>query len=397
MKACGIVAEYNPFHNGHAYQLEEARKQTGADVIIVVMSGNFLQRGEPAIIDKWSRAELALKAGADLVVELPVDFSVQPADFFAEGAVAILNALGCDVISFGSELGNSEAFKQAAEDYLENEQTINETFKSQMKQSEHYAKNFSRVLKGLYKDFPVDLSQPNNVLGFSYAKEITRNQYPMHLHTVKRLHSDYHEDSLNPSLAIGSATAIRKVLNNHSQDWSRVKSYVPEETYAMLQSEKLVTWDDLFPYLRYQITLQSVPDLRAIYLMEEGLQYRIKDKIEEAASMTEFLERLKTKQLTWTRLQRICYHILMNNKKADMKFRQQKISTVRLLGFNSNGQKYMNENKDKFGVTIVSNIRKKQADMFYEDIRAGLVYRLASVNEIKHQDYYRKPVKLIDK
>lgn len=397
MKACGIVAEYNPFHNGHAYQLEEARKQTGADVIIVVMSGNFLQRGEPAIIDKWSRAELAVKAGADLVVELPVDFSVQPADFFAEGAVAILNALGCDVISFGSELGNSEAFKQAAEDYLENEQTINETFKAQMKQAEHYAKNFSRVLEGLYKDFPVDLSQPNNVLGFSYAKEITRNQYPMHLHTVKRLHSDYHEDSLNPSLAIGSATAIRKVLNNHSQDWSRVKSYVPEETYAMLQSEKLVTWDDLFPYLRYQITLQSVSNLLDIYLMEEGLQYRIKEKIGEAASMTEFLERLKTKQLTWTRLQRICYHILMNNKKADMKFRQQKISTVRLLGFNSNGQKYMNENKDKFGVTIVSNIRKKQADMFYEDIRAGLVYRLASVNEIKHQDYYRKPVKLIDK
>ncbi|GAB2483328.1 nucleotidyltransferase [Alkalibacterium psychrotolerans] len=397
MKACGIVAEYNPFHNGHAYQLEEARKQTGADVIIVVMSGNFLQRGEPAIIDKWSRAELALKAGADLVVELPVDFSVQPADFFAEGAVAILNALGCDVISFGSELGNSEAFKQAAEDYLENEQTINETFKSQMKQSEHYAKNFSRVLKGLYKDFPVDLSQPNNVLGFSYAKEITRNQYPMLLHTVKRLHSDYHEDSLNPSLAIGSATAIRKVLNDQSQDWGRVKSYVPKETFEMLQSEKLVTWDDLFPYLRYQITLQSVSNLLDIYLMEEGLQYRIKEKIGEAASMTEFLERLKTKQLTWTRLQRICYHILMNNKKADMKFRQQKISTVRLLGFNSNGQKYMNENKDKFGVTIVSNIRKKQADMFYEDIRAGLVYRLASVNEIKHQDYYRKPVKLIDK
>lgn len=397
MKACGIVAEYNPFHNGHAYQLEEARKQTGADVIIVVMSGNFLQRGEPAIIDKWSRAELALKAGADLVVELPVDFSVQPADFFAEGAVAILNALGCDVISFGSELGNSEAFKQAAEDYLENEQTINETFKSQMKQSEHYAKNFSRVLKGLYKDFPVDLSQPNNVLGFSYAKEIIRNQYPMLLHTVKRLHSDYHEDSLNPSLAIGSATAIRKVLNDQSQDWGRVKSYVPKETFEMLQSEKLVTWDDLFPYLRYQITLQSVSNLLDIYLMEEGLQYRIKEKIGEAASMTEFLERLKTKQLTWTRLQRICYHIIMNNKKADMKFRQQKISTVRLLGFNSNGQKYMNENKDKFGVTIVSNIRKKQADMFYEDIRAGLVYRLASVNEIKHQDYYRKPVKLIDK
>lgn len=397
MKVCGIVAEYNPFHNGHAYQLEEARKQTGADVIIVVMSGNFLQRGEPAIIDKWSRAELAVKAGADLVVELPVDYSVQPADFFAEGAIAILNALGCDVISFGSELGNSDAFKQAAIDYLENEQTINETFKAQMKQSEHYAKNFSRVLEGLYKDFPVDLSQPNNVLGFSYAKEITRNQYPMHLHTVKRLHSDYHEDSLNPSLAIGSATAIRKVLNNHSQDWSRVKSYVPEETYAMLQSEKLVTWDDLFPYLRYQITLQSVSDLRAIYLMEEGLQYRIKDKIEEAASMTEFLERLKTKQLTWTRLQRICYHILMNNKKADMKHRQQMKSAVRLLGFNSNGQKYMNETKDKFGMTIISNIRKKQADMFYEDIRAGLVYRLASVNEIKHQDYYRKPVKLIDK
>lgn len=397
MRACGIIAEYNPFHNGHAYQLEEARKETAADIIIVVMSGNFLQRGEPAIIDKWSRAELAVKAGADLVVELPVDYSVQPADFFAEGAVAVLNALGCSVISFGSELGDGDAFKQAAKDYLENEKVINETFKKQMKQSDHYAKNFSRVLKQLYSDFPVDLSQPNNTLGFSYAKEIIRNQYPILLHSVKRLDSDYHEDSLNPSLKIGSATAIRKVLADKSQDKTLVKNYVPEETYVKLQSEKLTTWDDLFPYLRYQITLQSLSDLRSTYLMEEGLQYRIKDKIEQAASMTEFLESLKTKQLTWTRLQRICFHILMNNKKKDMVQRREKTSAIRLLGFNANGQKYMSEYKKTFTRPIVSNVRKKQADMFYEDIRAGNIYRLASVKEIKHQDYYRKPVKLIDK
>lgn len=397
MKACGIVAEYNPFHNGHAYHLEEARKQTGAEVIIVVMSGNFLQRGEPAIIDKWSRAELALKGGADLVVELPVDYSVQPADFFAEGAVAILNALGCEAISFGSELGEGDSFKKAARVYMENKQIIDNAFKKQMKQSDHYAKNLSRVIQDLYPDFPVDLSQPNNTLGFSYAKEIIRHNYPLMLHSVKRLHSDYHEDKLNPSLKIGSATAIRNVLTDDSQDKARVKSYVSEETYTMLQSEQLVTWEDLFPYLRYQITVQSLSDLRSIYLMEEGLQYRVKEKIEDAASMTDFMERMKTKQLTWTRLQRICYHIMMNNKKVDMARRKHLMPAVRLLGFNSKGQQYIGEKKRAFKVELTSNVRKKQADVFYEDIRAGSVYRLASLNKIRHQDYYRKPVNLIDK
>lgn len=397
MKACGVIAEYNPFHNGHAYHLEEARKQTGADVMVVVMSGNFLQRGEPAIIDKWSRAELAITAGADLVVELPVDYSVQPADYFAEGAVSVLNALGCNVISFGSEQGESEAFKKAAEEYLENEQVINEKFKCQMKQSEHYAKNFSRVLDELYEDFPVDLSRPNNVLGFSYAKEIIRHEYPIKLHTVHRLHSDYNEVILNPAVAIGSATAIRKILTDETGNWDQIKKYVPEETFKFLQSERLVTWNDFFPYLRYQIAVQSLSELQSIYLMEEGLQYRIKEKIGQAASMTEFLELLKTKQLTWTRLQRICYHILMNNKKSDIKKRQKKIPAVRLLGFNAVGQRYMNEHKAEFSIPLVSNVKKKQAGLFYEDIRAGSVYRLASIEEIKHQDYYRKPVNLIDK
>lgn len=397
MRACGIIAEYNPFHNGHAYQLEQARKETAADILIVVMSGNFLQRGEPAIIDKWRRAELAIKGGADLVVELPVDYSVQPADVFAEGAVAILNGLNCDVISFGSESGSSNAFQQAAEEYLENEETINQAFKEHMKQSDHYAKNFSRTLDELYEGFPLDISRPNNVLGFSYAKEIYKNAYPIDLHTVKRLHSNYDDEQLNSSVNIGSATAIRKILASDRQAWSQISQYVPEATLKALESEKLMTWDAFFPYLRYQITVQSLTDLQSIYLMEEGLQYRFKDKIDKAQSMTDFLRKMKTKQLTWTRLQRICYHILMNNKKEQMKQRRTKYSAVRLLAFNSRGQKYMNENKEVFDLTIVSNIRKKQADLFSEDIRAGLVYRLASGSEGEHQDYYRKPVKLIDK
>lgn len=396
MKACGIIAEYNPFHNGHAYQLKEARKETEADVIIVVMSGNFLQRGEPAIIDKWSRAELAIKGGADLVVELPVDFSVQPADVFAEGAVAILNGLNCEVISFGSESGNSEAFKQAAEEYLANEKAINEAFKLRMKQSDHYAKNFSRVLTELYEDFPLDLSRPNNVLGFSYAKEVCKNEYPIDLHTVKRLHSEYDDEELDSSVSIGSATAIRKLLASNTQPWSQISQYVPESTLKVLESVKLMDWDAFFPYLRYQITVQSVSDLQSIYLMEEGLHYRFKDKIDKAQSMTDFLKQMKTKQLTWTRLQRICYHILMNNKKRQMNQRRAGKKAVRLLAFNSQGQKYMNENKERFKLTLVSNIRKKQAELFSEDIRAGLVYKLASGSEGQHQDYYRKPVKLID-
>lgn len=396
MRVCGIVAEYNPFHNGHQYHLEETRKKLKADVIIVVMSGNFLQRGEPAIVDKWSRARAALMNGADMVVELPTDFSVQPADFFAEGAVSILNSLGCDLISFGSEDGNSHAFREAADLYIENETELDDLFKQAHQQEKTYARNFSDVINTYFDQFPLDLTQPNNMLGFAYAKEIRRNRYDMTIETVPRKNSHYHDHELHSSFSIASATAIRRILIEKQQACTSVESFVPAEMYEALNSQPLISWEDLFLLLNYRLSVMSVEELSQIYLMETGLEYRLKEKINEAVSMKEFIEAVKTKQLTWVSLQRICCHILMNNTKQNMNMSEKKIDAVRLLGFTEAGRDYIGRHKKEWPVNLVSNLNKRNAANFKQDIKAGHIYRLADKEQIRHQDFYTKPINFID-
>lgn len=396
MKVCGIIAEYNPFHNGHLYHLKESREKTSADIVIVVMSGNFLQRGEPAITDKWSRARIALENGADIVVELPVDYSVQPADYFARGAVSILNSLKCDVICFGSEEGTSQSFEKAAELYLDNEDELNHLFKNSHQRNHTYAQNFNDVLKDYFTSFPLDLSLPNNILGFAYAKEIKRNKYAMAIETLKRLNSQYHDAELDLTHTVASATAIRTALLKDTSDLNDLKQFAPAKTIESLESHPVLSWKEFFPFLNYQLSLLSTEQLSQIYMMETGLEYRFKEKIDNAYSMEELLEKMKTKQLTWVSLQRICFHIIMNNTKKDMMKRLNELKAVRLLGFSGNGQSYISQHKKEFTIQLVSNVNKKTAPLVSQDIKAGNIYRLAQKREIKKQDFYTKPVNFID-
>jgi len=396
MRVCGIVAEYNPFHNGHQYHLEETRKKLKADIIIVVMSGNFLQRGEPAIVDKWSRARAALMNGADIVVELPTDFSVQPADFFAEGAVSVLNGLGCDLISFGSESGNSQAFREAADLYLENEAELDDLFRQAHQQKQTYAQNFSDVINTYFSQFPLDLTQPNNMLGFAYAKEIRRNGYDMSIQTVPRKNSHYNDNELDSSFSIASATAIRRTLLEKRDAFTAVETFVPAEMYDVLKNHPLISWENLFRLLDYRISVMSIKELSQIYLMEKGLEYRLKEKISDAVSMKEFIESVKTRQLTWVSLQRICCHILLNNTKQAINMAEKRIEAVRLLGFTEAGRGYIGKHKNEWSIKLVSNLNKRTAPNFEQDIKAGHIYRLADKEQINHQDFYTKPINFID-
>lgn len=345
MKICGVVTEYNPFHNGHLYQLEEAKKKTGADVMIVAMSGNFLQRGEPAIIDKWQRASVAIQHGADMVVEIPSAFSVQPADLFAKGAISLLVKLGIDVLSFGSETGEGKDFSEAAKIYLENEELINKIFQKKQAQELTYAKNMSQLLKKYFPEITLDLTQPNNMLGFAYAKELQKKSEPISIQTIRRKNSHYHDQKVKADDRIASATAIRKLLLSSDEWLYKKKLPFPKETQLCLHQSKLVHWEDFFPYLKYKILTASLEELNQIYLMEEGLEYRIKAVIKEAESMTDFLTRLKTKQLSWTRLQRLCFYILLDQKKEEVEGRLKKIDYIRVLGFNKTGQAYLSKMK----------------------------------------------------
>lgn len=394
MKACGIVAEYNPFHNGHLYQLKKAKEQSGADVMVAAMSGNFLQRGEPALLDKWSRASTALENGVDIVVEIPVAFSVQPADYFSMGAITILNALMCDTLSFGSESGKGEDFLQAAQLYIENEDVINHHFQSQQRQEYTYARNLTGVLESLFPEFPIDLSQPNNVLGFTYAKEILLQKSNMSIVTVPRKESHYHEQEIDKEKTIASASAIRKALFHNPNDKEDLIHVMPAQTLDMLKTKPLVSWDNFFSYLKYQSVIASHTELSDIYLMEKGLDFRIKRLIKNSSNMTEFLTKLKTKQLTWTRLQRICFYILLNQTKEDMQNKLQDIDSIRLLGFTEKGQAYLSEIKQSLTIPLITNVNRQTGEELEYDIKVGEVYRLADENRIPSQDYKRKPIKM---
>lgn len=395
MKACGIVAEYNPFHNGHLWHIEQAKQKSSADVMVIVMSGNFLQRGEPAIVDKWSRTEMALEAGADLVVELPTSFAVQPADFFARGAVSILHALNCSVMSFGIENGTADSFKKAGSWFHAYREDIDRQMDHTKNQGISYPAQMQQVIQSLQPPFSFDLSSPNNQLGFAYARENAAYKHPMDILTVPRKSSGYHDSSLHEG-TIASATAIRHSLIHDGKEkgLQKVASFLPETTSRILETKPLLHWESFWPLLHYQLTVSSIGQLGSVYQMTEGIEHRIKKKMENSSSFQEFLSQLKTKRYTWTRLQRLMVYTLLQLPDHQMKEEMKTIRASRVLGFSNKGQAYLNQEKNKLSVPLVSNINQRTKEAVEIDIKAGKIYRLPAHLEIDLQDYTRRPIRV---
>lgn len=392
MKVCGIVAEYNPFHNGHLYQLEEARKRTNADILIVVMSGNFLQRGEPAIVDKWTRAQMALSGGVDLVVELPVAFSTQAADYFASGAIQILNALNIDVICFGAESGGNEDFVHAGIQFVEKEEEINEAFQSINLDDKPYAAKMQKAIELVIPDFPIDLSKPNNQLGFAYARAIAKITDKISVEVISREKTEYLEETLDDTINIGSATAIRNALFKSEE----VFKYVPDYTNELLNQEILINWEAYWPLLKYQLTVSSLKDLQNIYQIDDGLENRFKKNSQAAENFEDFILKMKTRKYTRTRLQRLCVYILLQVTKEQMTKEMLQPKAIHLLGFSNKGQYYLRKKKNKINLPIISNMTQKNMNVWSLDVLSGEIYRLAEETKIKKQDFTRNPLKNID-
>lgn len=392
MKACGIVAEYNPFHKGHAYQIDEVKAKSDTDVVIAVMSGNFLQRGEPAILDKWTRTQMALAGGIDLVVELPVVWSVQPADYFAKGALNILSALKIDYLSFGTEDGQRSDFLEAANFMLEHEKQIAQALQEQGEMNGPYAAKMEKILLKMNPEYPLDLQAPNIQLGLAYQKEIIKSGLGDEIEVlpIQRKGSAYHEESLIEETKIASATALRKATFAGEE----IQRYIPDASYHYFKENvnQKVSWEDYFPYLKYQLLIQSETELREIYQMTEGLENRLKRFIHEANSFEEFMRKVKTKRYTQTRLQRLFTYVLLNIKQKDVAFTFSEDPVIRLLGFNQAGRAYLNQEKDKISCPILSNVNQQTKKYIQQNIQAGNIYRLGN-NLIKKQDYTRMPIK----
>lgn len=395
MKATGIVVEYNPLHNGHVYHAQQAKKGTGADVIIAVMSGNFLQRGEPAFVDKWTRTKMALTAGVDIVIELPYRFATGHAPIFAEGAISLLDAAGCSAFCFGSEDGDIAVFEQS----LELIQRSNEKYEHAVKLAVQEGMSYPMALNKAYQTIQggdasaADLSKPNNILGFHYmhaAKSLGSGMIPA---TVQRLGADYHEESLQLG-DIASATGIRKSYFTTS-NLKAVMDFVPASSGKLLgewQDDRLRfgSWESFYPYLRFVILRDGPEKLSAIADIVEGIENLIYRAAKEHASFQPFMQAVKSKRYTWTRIQRMLTHIL-TGFTYNMRSTMQTPSYLRLLGMTDEGRTYLNEKKKSLQLPLISKAASFSDPSLDMDIHASTIYALAT-GQATDQDYALSPI-----
>ncbi|HLS61272.1 MAG TPA: nucleotidyltransferase [Virgibacillus sp.] len=380
MKACGLIVEYNPLHNGHLYHIEEAKSISQADCMIAVMSGSFLQRGEPAIIDKFHRAEAALASGIDIIIELPYPYAVQSSRLFAKGSVHSLSELGVSSICFGSESGDISNFTSSYCLLKENEAIYTGLLKEYLSAGLSFPLASMKALEfiGLTTG-QMDLSQPNNILGFSYVKTILDNHLPIKPFTIKRTNNEYHEQEISSSIA--SATSIRRELILQNQITKNITDTLPQPTRKLLNDYKQTanlwhTWEDYFPLLHYRVMTISVHELSLIEGVDEGIEGRIKQTAKQATSFKQWMGEMKTKRYTWTRLQRMFIHILTNTKKADMKqvLSTNEVPYIRILGLTNTGQAYVKEQKKEMEIPIITQMSRDLPPMLEIEEKASQAY-----------------------
>ncbi|MEF2965272.1 nucleotidyltransferase [Paenibacillus sp. M1] len=413
MNIVGLIVEYNPLHNGHAYHFKEAKRLAGAEAAVAVMSGDFLQRGEPAIVDKWARTEMALYLGADLVLELPVAYAVQPAEWFAHGAVSLLAATGLVThLCFGSEAGALEALQPLAERLADESAALKAAVAEELATGASYPAAFAaaaaRTCAGPGMDAAAAralLMQPNNSLGLHYLIALRRLGSGIAPLTVRREAAGYH-DAAPASAAIASATAVRALLLAGSGGVEAARPYVPPQTAAILAREFAagrgpVTWNSFAPQLFHRLLLASPEELAAHPEMTEGLEYRIKKALTriEEPSVDELLKLLKTKRYTHTKLQRTLLHVLLQHDRAALSPEALAAGPgyLRVLGFSDAGRDLLKRMKRTASLPVVTRAAGRNDPQLDLDLRASAVYgnampRRAAENLLR--DYRQPPIRL---
>lgn len=405
MKTVGVIVEYNPFHNGHHYHLQQSIRRTGADIAIAVMSGYFLQRGEPALVSKWQRAKMALRGGADLVVELPYAFSTGKAEVFANGAISLLDALKTDKVCFGSEEGRIEPFERTIAFLEQHRETYDRTLQGFLAEGYSFPKASSLAFRSLRADDDiVDLSKPNNILGFHYVKAIRDQNSTVKAVTIPRIGAGYHDAKLGRK-EIASATGIRHSVVSGGEPLENIRRFVPDATYRLLEGPyrkhgMFHSWEALFPYLRYKLLTSTPDELAFVYEVEEGLQHRLLQYVKQADSFEAFMKLVKTKRYTWTRLQRLCVHVLTNTTKEEMApvIRHPKASYIRLLGMTSEGQSYLNKIKKNLALPLVATLSQHDDPLLALDERAADCYVLGYPEHMHteklREEYATPPIRI---
>lgn len=355
MRVVGLITEYNPFHNGHAWHLQEARRLAAADYVLCVMSGSFVQRGEPAVLDKWTRAQMAVAAGADIVLELPAAFVLRSAGTFARGAVQLLAATGVIThLCFGSEQGQLEPLQEMAAVLDEGwwEREIGDLIRQ--------GYSFPRA-RYLAMNQPEILSTPNNILGIEYLRAVRRLQLSWEIITIPRRSSHYHDEQLpekGSTSGIASATAVRKVWRETGE---APLDYLPAAAWpclkdAVTRGQGPVFPEKLWPFLCWQLRQEGAESrLLAAVDGERGLVNRILNCAAAAASWQELVQLTKTKAYTWTRIQRVLCQFLLNFTREDaLHWDESGPAYLRLLAYSQRGRHLLKIIKKEGSLPLVT-------------------------------------------
>ncbi|MDO5707701.1 MAG: nucleotidyltransferase [Andreesenia angusta] len=404
MKILGIIAEYNPFHNGHIYHIEKAKELTEAEATIVLMSGNFVQRGEPAIIDKWRRAKIAVLNGVDLVIELPFIYSSQTAEIFSDGSIRILNSLNSiDYIGFGSEARNLNTIEKIVNILIENPKEYNLLLKERLEKGYNYPNAREYALSNIVEGIENIISKPNNILAIEYIKALKKiNSSIRPINIIRK--DNHNSDIINSE--ISSATAIRKtLLDSQKLNINSIKKTIPNSTIEELNSfildqKKFISKEELHNIFLFNIIRSDLKD--DIFELNPSLINRIKNSLYLNQDIRDIIDNIYTKNYTSTRINRVILNTIMDLKKDDMmEFKEYSPRYIRILASNNKGFKIINEIKKNSDINIINTYSKKdhlnrldRKIIEYDERATDLYYFLLSKNTGKlmtKMDYKKSP------
>ena len=385
MKACGIVAEYNPLHTGHVYQMNKARQISQADCIIVVMSGNFVQRGEPAVIDKYARTKAALKAGADIVVELPVYYALSSAEIFAKGAVLTLDAMKASSICFGAETDNADSLAKISRTLISESPEYRAALNKALASGCSYPSARQSALSEHLPECKDIIAGSNNILAIEYIKAILCNELNMKYYPVLREGAGYNDDTDNAKYA--SAFGIRKMLMSDEAD--KLKTYLTPDMFEEISHSQNcpVFLDDFSSIFNHKMLfLRQICNVNQTDFAEKLCEYedispdlanRFASTFTGKETISGFAMRIKTKNIVYSRICRCIMHIILEIKHS-MSEKYNNIPYIRMLGFNKTGQQYLGYIKKELDVPFITKAADYKNELSFDltcsDIYSQAVY-----------------------
>lgn len=376
MKIIGVIAEYNPFHLGHLYQINKIKEMYPESIIIAIVSSCFTQRGEVSIMNKWNKTKVCLDNNIDIVIELPFLYATQSSDIFAKGAVNILNKMGIDTLVFGTECDNIDNLKKMADIQL-NDKKYNELVKSYLDKGINYPTAMSRAIYDILK---VEITKPNDLLALSYIKQVMITNKNIDIVSIKRT-NDYHGKVINNNIV--NASLIREYLLCNKD----IKSFIPN--YNIDYIYKNLSIENYYSLLKYQI-INNIDNLDKFLDVDEGIENRIKKYIYISNSWNELVLNIKTKRYTYNKINRMLIHVLSNLTKDEVKSLD--IDYVRVLGFNSVGRAYLNKIKKNISVKIVTNYKENISKLFDLEYRINSIYALNTETSLIKDEYSHNPI-----